>query len=360
MKLPLALVRAATPLFVWASSVRRRVLPPQFAILELATGIWPALALRAIVKVGIPDRLARGAATPAELARDLGLHEGSVRRILKLLSGYDIVRELRDGRFELTRIGRYAASRTPGNVADFVRYVGEPWHLGPWGRLEETLRTGMPAFEIVHGSGFFEYASAHPEMGELFDNAMASVAPLHAQAVADAYDFSHASPIADIGGGSGLVLGAILRAFPGADGILFDLPGALKLAERSLGPEQARIRFEAGDFFERAPQGAKTFVLAHILHDWDDIKALKILQNVRKVMPADGRVLIVEALLLDEPNRWSAANVTDAQMLTMLRGRERTAAEYGALLAQAGLKLTRVIPTTAAESIVEACPSSPA
>jgi hypothetical protein len=183
---------------------------------------------------------------------------------------------------------------------------------------------------------------------------MASVAPLHAQAVADAYDFTHASPIADIGGGSGLVLVAILRAYPGAEGVLFDLPGALKQAERILGAECARIRFEAGDFFERAPHGAKTFVLAHILHDWDDENALKILRNVREAMPGDGRVLVVEALLGDEPNRWSAASLTDAQMLTMLRGRERTAAEYKTLLAQAGLKLTRVIPTSAAESIVEA------
>jgi hypothetical protein len=330
------------------------VLPPQFAILELATGIWPALALRAVVKAGIADRLARGASSAAELALDLGLHEQSVRRVLRLLAGYDVVRELHDGRFELTRIGRYVANDTQGNVADFVRYAGEPWHLGSWGRLDETLRTGVPAFEVVHGSGFFEYAAAHRDVGELFDSAMASVAPLHAQAVADAYDFSHASPVADIGGGSGLVLGAILRAYPRAEGVLFDLPGALKQADRALGPERARIGIEAGDFFDRVPHGAKTYVLTHILHDWDDERALKILQNVRKELPADGRVLIVEALLRDEPNRWSAANLTDAQMLTMLRGRERTAAEYKALLAQAGLKLTRVIPTNAAESIVEA------
>jgi hypothetical protein len=353
VKIPLALVRAATPFVTWASSVRRRILPPQFAILELATGIWPALALRAFVKAGIADRLALRPSSPADLARDLSLHEESVYRVLRLLSGYDVVRELRDGHFELTRIGHYVASDTQGNVADFVRYAGEPWHLGSWGRLDETLRTGVPAFEIVHGSGFFEYATAHREVGELFDSAMASVAPLHAQAVADAYDFSHASPVADVGGGSGLVLGAILRAYPRAEGVLFDLPSALKQADRALGPERARIRIEAGDFFERVPP-AKTYVLTHVLHDWDDKRALRILQNVRKELPADGRVLIVEALLGDEPNRWSAANLTDAQMLTMLRGRERTRAEFEALLAQADLKLTRVIPTNAAESIVEA------
>src|SRR5436309_2718779 len=115
MKIPLALVRAATPFFVWASSLRRRILPPQFAILELATGIWPALALRAVVKAGVADRLADHPSSPAELAHDLGLHEQSVRRILRLLAGYDVVCERRDGRFELTRIGRYVANDTQGN-----------------------------------------------------------------------------------------------------------------------------------------------------------------------------------------------------------------------------------------------------
>ena len=353
MKTPPALVRALTPLAVWASSVRRRLLPPQLAIMELATGIWPALALRAIVKAGIAERLAQGPASPVELARDLGLHGQSVGRILRLLAGYDVVRELRDGRFELTRIGRYAANSTAGSVADFVRYAGEPWQLEPWARLDETLRSGEPAFEIVYGSGFFDYVRAHREVGELFDSAMASVASLHAQAVADAYDFSQASPIADIGGGAGLVLGAILRAYPRAEGVLFDSPGALSRAGRSLGDERPRVQLEAGDFFERVASGAKTYVLSHILHDWDDEHALKILRNVRKELPADGRVLIVEALLDDQPNRWSAANLTDAQMLTILRGRERTRAEFGALLVQADLRLTRVIPTGAAESIVE-------
>jgi len=332
------------------------MLPPQFAILELATSIWPALALRAIIKVGIADRLASCPAAPGELARDLGLHEQSVRRVLRLLSGYDIVREMRSGRFELTRIGRYAARDTRESVADFVRYAGEPWQLAPWERLDETLRTGVPAFEIVHGSSFFEYAGSHPEVGELFDSAMMSVAPLYGAAVANAYDFSQASPIADVGGGSGLMLRAILRAYPDAIGVLFDLPGAISRAPQVFGDEKARVRVEAGDFFETAPAGAKTYLLSHVLHNWDDERALKILRNVRRELPPDGRVLIVETLLGDKPNRWSAGNLTDAQMLSLVRGRERTRVDFEAVLAQAGLRAIRVIPTSAAESIIECGP----
>ena len=356
MKIPLALVRAATPLVMWAASLRRRILPPQFALLELATAIWPALALRAIVRVGIADRLARGPATSGNLARDLGLHERSVRRVLRLLSGYDIVREVRGGLFELTRIGRYAASGTPGSVADFVRYAGEPWQLGPWEHLDETLRSGEPAFEVVHGSSFFEYASSHPEVGELFDSAMTSVAPLYGVAVAHAYDFARASPVADVGGGSGLMLRAILRAHPDVEGVLFDLPGAISRAPQVLGAESARIRIEAGDFFERAPSGARTYLLSHVVHNWDDERAVRILCNVRKELPADGRVLIVETVLGGKPNRWSAGNLIDAQMLSLVSGRERTRTEYAELLRQAGLTVKRIVPTSAAESIIVCAP----
>jgi len=354
VKIPLALVRASTPFVMWAASLRRRLLPPQFALLELATATWPALALRAIIKVGIADRLAHSSATPGELASDLDLHEQSVRRVLRLLSGYDIVREVPGGKFELTRIGRYAANDTRESVADFVRYAGEPWQLGAWERLDETLRSGVPAFEVVHGSGFFEYASSHPEMGELFDSAMTSVAPLYGVAVAHAYNFSRASPVADVGGGAGLMLRAILRAYPDAKGVLFDLPGAISRAPHVLGAESARVRIEAGDFFERAPSGARTYVLSHVLHNWDDERAVKILRNIRRELPADGRVLVVETVLDGKPNRWSAGNLNDMQMLTLVRGRERTRAEYSELLRQAGLAVKRIIPTSAAESILVA------
>ncbi len=352
MRIPLALVRAATPVVMWAASLRRRMLPPQFAVLEMVTAVWPALALRAIVRAGIADQLARGPATPDELARDLSLHEPSVRRVLRLLSGYDVVRETRGGCFELTRIGRCAASDTPESVADFVRYAGEPWQLDSWERLSETLRSGVPAFEIAFGCSFFDYARSHPEVGELFDSAMTSVAPLYGDAVARAYDFSQASPVADVGGGSGLMLRAILRAYGEVQGVLFDLPGATSQAPHVLGDERARVRIEAGDFFERAPSGARTYLLSHVLHNWDDERAVKILANVRNELMEGGRVLIVETLIGGKPNRWSAGNLNDAQMLALVSGRERTRAEYADLLKKAGLAVERIVPTSAAESII--------
>lgn len=350
MKIPFGLVRMFTPVVAAATSLRRRMIPPQLAAMELATGIWPALALRAFVKAGIADRLGRGPGTPAEIARDLSLHERSVGRVLRLLAGYDVVRQ-EGGAFELTEIGECAVADSEGSVADFLRYVGEPWQLDPWAHMEETLRTGKPAFEVVYGSGFFDYAKAHPEVGELFDRAMNSAAKLHAAAIAEAFDFSQASPIADVGGGSGLVARAILRRYPTATVILSDLPGALAVARTQLSEFGQRVEFSVNDFFESVPP-AKTYILTHILHDWDDERALNILANVRNAMLPGGTLIIAEALAEENPNVWSAAALTDAQMLVMLSGRERTRNEYAALLAQAGFQVSRVIATSAAESLI--------
>ena len=351
MKIPLALVRAATPFVMWASSVRRRMLPPQLAIMEMATGIWPALALRAFVKAGIANRLNENPASPGDIARDLSLHEDSVRRVLRFLAGYDVVHESR-GVYALTEMGRCAADESADSVADFLRYAGEMWHLEPWSHLDETLRTGKPAFELTYGSGFFEYTKAHPEAGDLFDRAMNAAAKLHARAIAEAYDFSKGSPVADIGGGSGLVLHAILERYPKVRAILYDLPGAVAAARLQLAGFRERVDYAEGDFFESVPP-AKTYLLTHILHDWDDERALRILATVGRSIGPDGRLLVAEALSEEDPNTWSPAALTDAQMLTMLTGRERTRSEFKALLEKAGYTVTRVIPTSAAESIIE-------
>ena len=354
MKIPNAFVHALTPLFASVSSVRRRAIPPQLAIMEMATGIWPAMILRAFVKSGIADRLAQSPASPVEIALDLSLHAPTVRRVLRFLAGYDVVRASGQ-KFELTEIGRCAASDDSASVAAFLSYVGEPWQLIPWTHLDETLRTGKPAFDLTYGSVFFDYLKSHDDVASVFDRAMNDVAKLHAAAIAQAYDFSRASPVADIGGGSGLVLHAILSRFPKTRGILSDLPAAVEKARAQLADFAGRVEFAAGDFFEAVP-AAKAYVLTHILHDWDDDRCLTLLHAVGRSIEPGGRLLVAEALAEDDPNVWSAASLTDAQMLTMLTGRERTRMEYAELLRQAGFTVKRIIPTAAAESIIVCAP----
>ena len=96
----------------------------------------------------------------------------------------------------------------------------------------------------------------------------------------------------------------------------------------------------AGDFFPAVPDGADAYLMANVLHDWDDRRAVRILRNCRQAM-ADGRVLIIERLLPDDPARAVPVLLSDLNMLVLTGGQERTNAEYGQLLAQAGLNLAK-------------------
>ncbi|MDP9111828.1 MAG: hypothetical protein M3M96_09375, partial [Candidatus Eremiobacteraeota bacterium] len=156
-------------------------MPPRFALMELGTSLWPALCLIASARLRIAETLAAGSRTAAEIARERDLDPSALYRLLRLMCGYDVVREDRDGRFTLTRIGR-ALIDSPSSPAPFLRYLGEPWQLGPWVRLDETLRTGKPVFDAMYGQPFFEFVRQHADAAAVFDSAMTSVAGLHAAA----------------------------------------------------------------------------------------------------------------------------------------------------------------------------------
>lgn len=346
------ILRAFGKFAAWLSSARRRMLPPAFAAMELATGLWPSLALRAAVVSGVLDALHGGPLSPNELAVRLQLHAPSLSRLLRLLAAYDIVRERRGGRFTLTRIGAAAASREHGNVAAFIRYLGEPWQLQPWANLHEALKDGRPAFESMYGAPFFSYAREHPDVGRIFDDAMDAVAQLHVAPVMQAYEFAGIGSIVDVGGGKGQLLEAILQRYPQIDGTLFDLAHVTAPVLRLAQAGQTRMRVESGDMFSCVPAGADAYILGHILHDWDDDRAARILSAVREAMHARSRIVVIESVL-QSGNRWEQAKLSDIQMLAVLSGRERTREEFISLFARCGLAIRRVIHTAAAECVLE-------
>ena len=181
-----------------------------------------------------------------------------------------------------------------------------------------------------------------------------------ADAVVAAYDFSAFRTVVDVAGGGGTLLAAILRAHPDARGILLEQPHVLPAARQALDAAGvgARCELVAGDIFESVVPGGDAYVLKWILHDWDDERARRILERCRRALPAAGRLLVVETVLPpgDEP---SSGKLADLAMLVWTGGRERTEAEYRALLAAAGFELARVVPTRSPLSVVEAVPREP-
>jgi hypothetical protein len=179
--------------------------------------------------------------------------------------------------------------------------------------------------------------------------------------VVGAYDFAGIRRLVDVGGGSGALLSAILCAVPAMHGVLVDLPGAIPHARRRLEADGLADRAEcrAGDFFAAVPDGADAYLLSRVIHDWDDADAVRILATCRAAMADDARLLLAEAVLPERARARPEAIRMDLHMLVLLGGRERTEAEYRALLADAGLDLRQTVPTAspAGLSVIEAAPA---
>jgi hypothetical protein len=218
-----------------------------------------------------------------------------------------------------------------------------------------SVRTGKAAWAEVHGDEVFPYFAANAEAAKIFDRAMTSLSNLAIKAVVDAYDFSDIETLVDVAGGHGRLLTSILHAHPSIKGVLFDQPHVLEGAKDSdqISAVGKRCELVGGDFFASVPAGADGYIMKHIIHDWDDERALKILRNIASVMKEDGRVMLVESVIAGS-NEPDFGKLLDIEMLVSPGGKERTADEYEVLLARAGLRLTRIVPTKSPYSVIEA------
>lgn len=344
------LFRAVTRIADALVKLRRRIIPRHFAAIELGTMSWAAQSVAAFCELGLSDALSGAPRTADDLAAEGYGDRERLFRLLRALAAYDVTRYTGNGRFALGRLGKALIGED--SVAPMIRYANTSWHTGAYTRLADAIRNNAPGFDLYEGKPLFGYFAEHPEAGALFDAAMQSLTPLFAAAFAKAYDFRDVQHVVDIGGGTGLLLKAVLARYAHLRGTVFELPAVAARVH-----ETERLRGIAGSILSDAPPQADAYIFSHVLHDWDDDSCVRMLQNVRQAMPSNARVLIYEIVAPPPNNWWSQDRITDLEMLAMLSGRERTRAEFAALLERAGLRLNRVIATGAPESILEAVPS---
>jgi ubiquinone/menaquinone biosynthesis C-methylase UbiE len=313
-------------------------------------------SIYAAAKLGIADLLAAGPRTTEELAGLAGVHAPSLYRLLRALASVGVFTETAPATFALTP----TAERLRTNVPDSLRawaIVTAEIVARSWDDLMHSLQTGQPAFESVFGMPVFEYFQTHPETAAAFDHHQAQGGrALHA-AVARSVEFGANDTVIDLGGGNGSLAGAILERHPELRAVIFDRPHVIERARAAANPAlDNRCEFIAGSFFEHIPPGAGAYLLSRVLHDWDDDQAATILDNCRRAMRTDARLLVIERLVPpgDEPHE---SKFMDLNMLLIAGGRERTEHEYRALLERSGLRLDRVIDTGTAVSVLEATPT---
>jgi hypothetical protein len=322
-------------------------LPPPLVLYRLATAHYLSQAVYVAATLGIADRLADGPETHEALAQATGTHAPSLRRVLRLLASAEVLREREDGRFELTDVGSFLRSG-PGSFRAAARLFGGPMVWQSWGDLLTTVRTGETALHRVFGTGSFEYFEHHPEEAAVFDEAMGSFTAMTAIAVAATYDFSAMRTVTDVGGGRGALLVGILRANPRLRGVVFDLPRVAEGARRAIAASGVgdRLEFAGGDFFEAVPPGADAYLLKHVIHDWDDAKATRILQRCRAAMGPETKLLVVEGVYparIDGSLESQGAARNDVNMMVCTGGRQRSEVEFRALYSAAGLRLVRIV-----------------
>ena len=336
-----------------AQAAEQAVPPPQAQLLQIGMAAMLSQALGVAAELGVADQLSSGPKTSAELAAAVDAHEPSLYRILRSLASVGVFAETDKRTFVNTPMSEMLRSDVPGSMRSGARFMARPWHFAAWGNMLHSAKTGETTCPKTLGMGIFEFFAANQEEGELFNDAMSAMSAMSAPAVVAAYDFSGIETLADIAGGHGFLLSQILKPNPTIKGILFDLEHVLAGAGETLEHEgvAGRVETATGDFFKEVPT-ADAYVMKHIIHDWDDERAIQIMKTIHRAMPDNGRLLIIE-MIVPEGNEPHPSKILDLEMLTLPGGVERTEKEYRSLFEGAGFRLNRVIPTRSPFSILE-------
>ncbi|HEV7763417.1 MAG TPA: cytochrome P450 [Thermoanaerobaculia bacterium] len=342
-------------------SIARDEIPPldsseaHASVMQLALGHVASRAVYTFVRFRIADHLASGLRTPAELAHVTHTNEPALLRLLRAASALRLVSEDASLGFALTPLGDALRSDAPRHAASAVLAMGGQSMWDAFGELSQSIETGDPVLARVGGPRpFSDATAASAERTAQTQMAFYGDEPT---AIAAAYDFSTVRVLADIGGSSGNLITTILSGQAAMRGILFDLPPVADAARAMLARRGVadRCKVVSGSFFDSVPAGADLYVLSHVLHDWPETQVETILGNVRRAIPADGRLLVIEPLLTPGSDS-DVAKFLDVIALAITGGRHRTLDEHRELLARCGFRMTRVIACTGV-SILESEPA---
>jgi hypothetical protein len=330
--------------------------PPEAQLLQIATGCFASAAIYVVAKLGIADLLKDAARPVGELAASTDTDADSLYRVLRATASIGVLEEREGSIFANTPMSETLREDWPNSTRNLTIWMLEPAHWNVYGELMYSVKTGKTAWDKVYGEPCFDSLFGEmKDLGDIFNRAMTSYSLQTIPAIMMAYDFSAFGTIADIAGGYGHLLGAILQHNPAAKGMLFDLAPVLEGAPAMLESYGVRDRVEvvAGDFTASVPVTADCYLLKHIIHDWYDDKCRAILGNITLVMPDDAKILIIDAVV-PPPGEPHFSKFLDLEMLMLPGGKERTADEFETLLSSSGLRLNRIIPTPAPISIIEA------
>lgn len=320
---------------------------PALRLYELITASWAAAAVGAVAELGVADAMTGEPRRTEELATEVGADPDALHRLLRACADLGLVEMVPGRGFALTRLGQALREDASDSMRAYARWVGSWVERSTTAHLADAVRTGGPVFEEVHGTPVWAYMQQHPGAAALFDRAMTDISAQLTRSLVDEYDFSGIECLVDVGGGHGRLLSLLLEAHPKMRGVLFDRPEVVDCPEPGLtaGDLAARCRVESGDFLTSVPSGGDAYLLASVVHNWNDNDAVRILTRCRDAMALGGRVLLAEVLVPEGPEPAPTATFMDLSMLAHCGGKQRTESQFAELLDRSGLRLERVVPT---------------
>ena len=333
------------------------------AMLQLINGFHVSRALYVAAKLGLADLVAEGSKSSAELAAATKTNSVALLRVIRVLASVGVFEMQADHRIAKTDITMTLLSEVPGSLRGWaIDQLGGEHYLA-WGELLHSVRTGDVAFEQVFGKNAWDHRAENPQSAQEFDEGMSSYIGLHNHAVLNAYPFANLDVLYDLGGGEGRLIETILLACPKLQGMLLEQPHVVPRAKLRLSNSGLNKRCEVveGNIFEAIPENDSdkysAYLLARVIHDWNDELALKILTVCRRSMTHKNVLLLVERIMPEDieanPNT-RALTVSDLNMLVMTGGCERTKTQYSALLEASGFEIVSIRSTETALSVIEA------
>ncbi|MFC0038578.1 methyltransferase [Actinomadura rayongensis] len=318
--------------------------PSPLPLMEIASGVYAFKALALATDLGVFTELADGGGTDtAAFAVRHGIARRPAELLLTACTSLGLLRRDADGRYRNTELSeRFLVRGRPYYFGGWIAVVDR--HEYPaYQRLAGSLRGNHPVtWDVERQESLFD-----PAVADLFWEGMHSLAAPTAAALADAFDLTGVRRLLDVGGGGAAFAVELCRRLPGLAVTIFDLPFVCDLTRERVASAGLtdRIALAAGDFFaDPLPAGHDALLLSNILHDWGEADVARILAACAAALPSGGRLLICEAFVADDKTGPPLAALMSLNMLVETWGRNYTAAEYGAWLDGAGLRVEAFVP----------------
>jgi len=322
-----------------------------FYILEIGMLIR---ALNIAAELDIADRLHKKKMSVEELASETEVQAEPLYRVLRALAAFGYFREEKNRVFSNTKkSNNFLRSDTEGSMKDWILCETSDIVCQVFQHSLDSVKTGQSGAQIVFGKRMYDVIYNEPEHEKLrlaFVKGMGRFTEWQSRAVANSYDFKSVNKVVDIAGGHGFLISRILQAYPHLTGAMIDLPFSIEQAHQTLATSGVADRCEliGGDIFDSStlPNDGDLYTIKHVLWDWDDASALKILQNIRKIIPPHAKLIIVENTLSSDNDTDGLGKLFDLDLMFLFGGKSRTKEEWIEMTRSAGFSLERIRPTS--------------